>query len=109
MTKILAIAAMLLPVSAAEAEARVNRWTVVAPHNDRLNRIARCESGGRWFLNGLYDGGLQFNPGTWTATGSHYRFAFLAPVIEQKYRAVLWAKRIGWRWSSTAGWPVCGR
>lgn len=103
-----ALAALVIaPVGVTEA--RVNRWKVVKPHNDRLNRIAKCESGGRWFLNGVYDGGLQFDPRTWTATGSQYRYAFWAPVVEQKYRAVLWAKRIGWAWGSTAGWPVCGR
>lgn len=81
---------------------------VVAPFNAHLNRMAHCESTGRWFLNGFFDGGLQFSPTTWNATGSRYSFAYLAPVLEQKYRAVLWAKRIGFAWRSTAGWPNCG-
>lgn len=28
-------------------------------------RLAECESGGRWDLDGTYDGGLQFHPDTW--------------------------------------------
>lgn len=82
---------------------------VVRPFDARLERMAGCESTHRWFLDGTFDGGLQFSPGTWSKTGSRYRYAYAAPVIEQKYRAVIWASRIGWAWSSTAGWPRCGR
>lgn len=84
---------------------------VVRPYAAKLDRMARCESGRRWSYNGSsgFDGGLQFHPGTWRATGSRYAFAWQAPPLEQKYRAVVWASRIGFAWSSTAGWPVCGR
>lgn len=81
---------------------------VVRPHNSHLNAMARCESGGRWYIDSTFDGGLQFNPSTWNATGSRYAFAYQAPRLEQKYRAVIWASRIGWAWRSTAGWPNCG-
>lgn len=81
---------------------------VIRPHQSHLNAIARCESGFRWHLNGQYDGGLQFSPSTWNATGSRYAYAYQAPPREQKYRAVIWASKIGWNWHSTAGWPVCG-
>lgn len=81
---------------------------VIKPFLPRLNRIAGCESGKRWHLNSNFDGGLQFHPSTWNATGSRYSYAFLAPPLEQKYRAVIWASIIGWNWHSTAGWPVCG-
>lgn len=81
---------------------------VVRPFRAHLNRIAMCESTRRWHLNGMFDGGLQFHPSTWASTGSRYAFAYLAPPSEQRYRAVVWASRIGWAWHSTAGWPVCG-
>ncbi len=80
---------------------------VVKPYNDKLNRMAQCESGGRWFIDGAFDGGLQFHPGTWNATGSAYSFAYLAPIIEQKYRALIWRSKIG-TFVTTAGWPRCG-
>jgi hypothetical protein len=87
----------------AKCKRHVNR-----PFQSRLTRMARCESGLRWHIDGTFDGGLQFSPSTWAATGSPWRYAYQAPVYEQKYRAVIWASRIGWAWHSTAGWPVCG-
>lgn len=81
---------------------------VVKPFRSRLLRMAWCESRQRWKLNSTFDGGLQFSPSTWNATGSEYSFAYQAPELEQMYRAVVWASMIGWTWHSTAGWPVCG-
>lgn len=84
---------------------------VVRPHNAHLRSMHNCEMRGRtwdWHFNGQFDGGLQFGPSTWNATHSRYRFAYQAPVLEQKYRAVIWAHAIGWAWRSTAGWPNCG-
>lgn len=81
---------------------------VVKPHNSHLMKIARCESGLRWRINRLFDGGLQFHPTTWNATGSKYAFAYLASPLEQKYRAVIWSSKIGWAWRTSAGWPNCG-
>jgi hypothetical protein len=83
------------------------RRAQVRPHLSTLNRIAWCESRNRWHINAYHDGGLQFHPSTWRATGSRYRFAHWAPKLEQQYRAVVWAERIGWAWGSTAGWPNC--
>lgn len=80
----------------------------IAPFNDHLNRIARCESGGDWYNDSQFDGGLQFDSGTWSQTGSKFATADLAGVLEQKYRAVIWASKIGFAWHTTAGWPVCG-
>lgn len=80
---------------------------VVRPFIGLIRSIHLCESR-NWFLDGRYDGGMQFSPATWSATGSKYRYAWQAPILEQKYRAVVWAHRIGWRWHSTQGWPVCG-
>ncbi len=81
---------------------------VVKPYDDKLDRMAQCESTGRWFIDALHDGGLQFHPGTWSATGSKFRFAFQAPILEQKYRAVIWYFKIGRTFVTTAGWPKCG-
>ncbi len=81
---------------------------VVKPHNSHLMRIARCESDLRWRINGLFDGGLQFHPTTWNATGSKRAFAYQASPLEQKYRGVIWASKIGYAWRTTAGWPNCG-
>lgn len=81
---------------------------VIKPHRAHLKSMAYCESRLQWHIDGQFDGGLQFSPGTWNATGSSYAFAYQAPPLEQKYRAVVWASKIGWAWRSTAGWPVCG-
>jgi hypothetical protein len=81
----------------------------IRPHLARLNKIAHCESRNHWHLDGAFDGGLQFEPTAWRQTGSRYRYAYQAPVLEQRYRAVVWASRIGWAWGSTAGWPTCAR
>jgi hypothetical protein len=42
----------------------------------KWNKIARCESGGRWHINtgNGYYGGLQFNLATWRSSGGN-RFA----------------------------------
>lgn len=93
----------------ASCKKNVCKRHVIKPFVSHLLSIASCESGRRWYLNiGLFDGGFQFSPSTWRATGSKYSFAYQAPPIEQKYRAVVWASKINWSWHSTAGWPVCG-
>lgn len=81
---------------------------VLAPFKKHILSIVSCESRRSWFINGRFDGGLQFDPNTWSSTGSKYTFAYQAPPLEQMYRGVVWASKIGWRWKSTAGWPVCG-
>jgi hypothetical protein len=80
------------------------RWSVVKPYNVKLNRMARCESGGRWFIatgNGFY-GGLQFVPSTWWSVGGK-GMPHRNSILEQKYRAVLLIKRAGY-----GPWPICG-
>lgn len=81
---------------------------VVSPFDDKLERIHACEARGvGWFRDGPFDGGLQFHPRTWNTLGSRYSFAYVAPKLEQMYRAVILRMRIG-TWVTTAGWPVCG-
>lgn len=79
-----------------------------AAPNSTWDRVAQCESGGRWNINtgNGYHGGLQFAPSTWRAFGGG-QFASSA---HQASRAeqILVAERVlakqGW-----GAWPVCSR
>jgi resuscitation-promoting factor RpfA len=72
------------------------------------DRVAQCESGGRWDINtgNGFHGGLQFTPSTWKGFGG----AEFAPVAYQASRAqqIVVAERVlakqGW-----GAWPVCSR
>jgi resuscitation-promoting factor RpfA len=72
------------------------------------NRLAHCESSGRWHIdtgNGYY-GGLQFSSSTWRAFGGR-RFARQAHRARKREQIVV-AERVrrrqGWR-----AWPHCSR
>lgn len=72
------------------------------------DRLAGCESGGRWHLatgNGYY-GGLQFSAGSWRAMGGT-RYASL-PHLATRAEQVDIAERLldaqGW-----GAWPACSR
>jgi hypothetical protein len=73
--------------------------------DDVWDRIAKCESGGRWNTstgNG-YSGGLQFSPGTWRAYGgsgsaSHASRTEQIAVAERVLAAQGWG-----------AWPSCSR
>jgi resuscitation-promoting factor RpfA len=79
-----------------------------AAPNSTWDRVAQCESGGRWNINtgNGYHGGLQFAPGTWRSFGGSQ----FAPVAHQASRAeqIVVAERVlarqGW-----GAWPVCSR
>lgn len=82
---------------------RAHMRKVVAPYSYRLDRMARCESGGRWWINtgnGFY-GGLQFTLRSWRAVGG-VGMPNYASKLEQKYRAVKLMYIQGW-----GAWPVC--
>jgi hypothetical protein len=72
------------------------------------DRLARCESSGRWHINtgNGYYGGLQISRPTWRGYGGR-RFARL-PSRATKDEQIRVATRIlhhqGWR-----AWPVCSR
>src|SRR6478609_10569973 len=92
-------AATLAPVVATEGSAdaaSVRKW----------DRIAHCESGGRWHINtgNGYYGGLQISPSTWRGYGGK-KFARL-PSRASKGEQITIAERIkrgqGWR-----AWPSC--
>lgn len=98
------LATVLAIIAPAPIEARVNRWAVVRPYNAKLERMAQCESGGRWYIstgNGFH-GGLQFLLSTWRSVGGR-GYPHRNSELEQKYRAVLLIRRAGYR-----PWPVCG-
>lgn len=79
----------------------------------RWDVLAECESHGEWDYNehsgwgsGLYDGGLQFDPNTWTAHGG----GEFAPTADRATREqqIAIAERVlassGW-----GAWPACTR
>jgi LysM repeat protein len=72
------------------------------------DRVAQCESGGRWDINtgNGYHGGLQFSPRTWSAFGGG-EFAPVAYRASREQQIVV-AERVlaeqGWN-----AWPVCSR
>jgi hypothetical protein len=69
-------------------------------------RLANCESGGRWHINtgNGYYGGLQFSRGTWNAFGGrHYaRIASRATKLQQIRIAERVKRQQGW-----GAWPSC--
>jgi hypothetical protein len=72
------------------------------------DQVARCESGGNWAINtgNGYQGGLQFNQGTWSGHGGG-EFAPAAH-LATKDQQIAVAERV----LATQGrgaWPVCGR
>jgi hypothetical protein len=80
------------------------RRRVVRPYRWKLNRMAYCESTGRWWLNsgnGFY-GGLQFTLSTWHSVGG-WGYPHVNTKLEQMYRGVRLIKREGF-----SPWPVCG-
>ena len=91
-----ATAAPVIAVTAPADAAPVRTW----------NRLAHCESGGRWHINtgNGYYGGLQISPGTWRGYGGK-RFAAL-PNRATKAEQIRIGERIkhgqGWR-----AWPSC--
>jgi resuscitation-promoting factor RpfA len=70
------------------------------------NRLAQCESSGRWHIdtgNGYY-GGLQFSMSTWRAHGGGYG----NPARATKAKQIKIAERVrqsqGW-----GAWPACSK
>jgi hypothetical protein len=80
------------------------RISTIQPYNAKLERIAQCESSGRWFINtgNGYYGGLQFTLSTWRSVGGR-GYPHQNSKLEQKFRAVLLIKQRGY-----SPWPVCG-
>src|SRR4051794_41940833 len=93
-----AAAATPVVVTAPADAASVSTW----------DRLARCESGGRWHINtgNGYYGGLQISAGTWRAYGGR-RVASL-PHPATKKQQIRGGERVkagqGWR-----AWAACSR
>jgi len=70
------------------------------------DKLALCESGGRWDYNGAsgFDGGIQFSPATWNAMQTGYPFAWQAPREVQIAAGQRLQARSGW-----GQWPACAR
>ncbi len=72
------------------------------------NRLAQCESSGRWHINtgNGYFGGLQFSASTWKAFGGRKfaRNAHRAKKVEQIKIAERVRRHQGW-----GAWPTCSR
>jgi hypothetical protein len=72
------------------------------------DKLAKCESGGRWDINtgNGFHGGLQFTPTTWSGFGGK-QFAPVAYKASREEQIVV-AERVlakqGWN-----AWPVCSR
>ncbi|WP_370892036.1 transglycosylase family protein [Janibacter sp. GXQ6167] len=72
------------------------------------DRVAQCESGGRWSINtgNGYYGGLQFHSRTWTGHGGR-QFASTANKATRAEQITV-AKRV-LRSQGPGAWPHCGR
>jgi hypothetical protein len=76
------------------------------PPDSDFDRLARCESGGRWQVNtgNGYYGGLQFSPSTWRGLGGRAGLPSDHPREHQIEVARKEWRRNGWR-----AWPHCSR
>lgn len=86
------------PEPAPEPEPEVSNGSV-------WDRLAACESNGRWDLNsGTYDGGLQFHPDTWRQwkKSSYPDYAWQASRAQQIEAASRLQAAAGW-----SPWPHC--
>ncbi|MGI5039243.1 transglycosylase family protein, partial [Streptomyces sp. JAC128] len=99
-----------IPAQAAPARAVVAP-TVVAPTvtaGTDWDRIAQCESSGRWNTNtgNGYHGGLQFAPSTWRAYGGG-QYAPRADLATRSEQIAV-GERVA-RSQGMGAWPTCGR
>jgi len=109
MTLLSVILALVLPTSEKASQRPYKRFCsykclAVRPYDAKLNRMAQCESSGRWFINtgnGFY-GGLQFKLSTWHSVGGR-GYPHQNSILEQKYRAVRLIQARGY-----SPWPICG-
>ncbi|MEU1122368.1 transglycosylase family protein [Streptomyces sp. NPDC005899] len=97
--------AQAAPAQAAPAQV-VIAPTVVAGTD--WDRIAACESSGRWNTNtgNGYHGGLQFSPSTWRAYGGE-RYAPRADLATRSEQIAV-GERVA-RGQGLSAWPTCGR
>jgi hypothetical protein len=75
------------------------------PSDAQFDRLAQCESGGRWNLNSGngYYGGLQFSAATWQSHGGTG-----LPSDHSRAEQIDIGRR-QWRQSRWSAWPSCSR
>ncbi|WP_317633977.1 transglycosylase family protein [Kitasatospora sp. DSM 101779] len=100
--------AQAAPAHAASAAAgTVSGGAPAAGRGVDWDKVASCESGGRWHANtgNGYYGGLQFNQATWKANGGT---AYAArPDLASREQQIAVAEHLASR-RGLAPWPVCG-
>ncbi|MFJ8882409.1 transglycosylase family protein [Streptomyces sp. NPDC102402] len=98
--------AQAVPAQAAPAARAVVAPTVTAGTD--WDRIAECESSGRWNINtgNGYHGGLQFSPSTWRAYGGG-KYAPRADLATRSEQIAV-GERVA-RSQGMGAWPTCGR
>lgn len=92
---VVALGAPVALAGTAEAAQPASKW----------DRLAQCESGGRWNIstgNG-YHGGLQFSPATWKAYGGKGSAAKASRAQQIAVAEKVLAKQ-GWK-----AWPACSK
>jgi resuscitation-promoting factor RpfA len=88
--------------------ARISTVEAPAPASDVWDRVAQCESGGRWNIstgNG-HHGGLQFTPSTWKAYGGG-KYASSANQATREQQIEIAKKVLAGQ--GPGAWPHCGR
>jgi hypothetical protein len=98
LASVVAGTAFLVPMSVMD--------TADAASQRTWNRLAQCESGGRWHINtgNGYYGGLQFSQPTWKAYGGK-KFALNASRATKREQIKIAEKvRRGQGWGA---WPAC--
>ncbi|MGI8614027.1 MAG: transglycosylase family protein [Nocardioidaceae bacterium] len=97
-----------ITVSAALVPVTVGAGSADAATLRTWNRLAQCESSGRWHINtgNGYYGGVQFSGPTWVGYGGRKfaRIASRATKAEQIKIAEKVRRSQGW-----GAWPVCSR
>ena len=101
------IATMLIATFGALAPAAVSS-PADAASGHAWNRLARCESGGRWHLNthNGYYGGLQFSSGTWRSYGGRH-YAHQASGASRRHQIHIASRVL--RQQGGVAWHVCSR
>lgn len=96
------------PEPAAEPESGETATTASAPTDGVWQRLAACESDGRWHYDGPsgFDGGLQFHPGTWSAYAPADYPAYAHQATPAQQIAVAREVRAAQGWGA---WPRCAR
>ncbi|MFF2732367.1 transglycosylase family protein [Streptomyces sp. NPDC058008] len=100
--------ARTVPALAAPARAAVAPTVTAVTTGTDWDRIAECESSGRWNTNtgNGYHGGLQFAPSTWKAYGGG-QYAPRADLATRSEQIAV-GERVA-RSQGMGAWPTCGR